>query len=86
MPSGSRGATSPLVALAPELFPLISKHLPRTHRATSLLAIALACRRLCKTIIPHVLYRDVRLEGDTYALQFLAQLRVAAELTSEVDV
>ena len=85
-PSNKSRSAPPLFTLAPEIFPLISKHIPRSYRASSLLATALACRRLCDNIIPHVLYRDVRLRGDQFALAFLVQLRAAAELTSENDV
>src|ERR1700683_4603786 len=75
-----------LSMLAPELFPLISRHIPKSYRAANLLALALTCHRLCEVIIPHLLYCDVRLEGDTWTLAFLMRLRAAAELTTDHDV
>jgi hypothetical protein len=76
-----------ITSLAPELFLLVSRHIPRLYRPASLLTLALTCRRLHEVVIPRLLYHDVRLEGDaTWALSFLEPLRAAAELTSEKDV
>ena len=50
--------------LFPELFPVITNHLPLAHRPTTLLSLALTCHQIYRVIVPYLLYRDVRLAGD----------------------
>ena len=72
-----------LGTLVPELFPLISSHLPHTDRSASLLTLAMACRRLHDIIITHLLYRAIRLESVVVAFDFLVKLKEEAMLDNE---
>lgn len=83
----SRARAGPSICtLSPELFPLISDHLPRTYRSASLLTLAMACRRLRDVIIPHVLYREVWIEGETPSFEFFERLREEAALANGQDL
>lgn len=73
-----------LSTLVPELFPIISGFLPLPGRSASLLALAMACRRLRDIIIPRILYRDVCIDGEMQVFAFLVKLREAA-LAKEQD-
>ncbi|KAG6855981.1 hypothetical protein H0H87_008694 [Tephrocybe sp. NHM501043] len=57
--------------LVPELFPVIFNHIPLSSRIPTILSVALASHLLHDAIIPHVLYRDVRLINEDRALHVL---------------
>lgn len=52
-----------LSALFPELVALIADHVPLHYLPQTLLALALTSRHFYKIVVPHVLYRDVRVSG-----------------------
>jgi hypothetical protein len=71
-------SVSTLATLPPELFHIISCHIPLYIRPSSLLALALADRRLKEIVIPRLLYQHVVLEGEKPTLQFLDMLKIQA--------
>src|ERR1700683_2234679 len=68
-----------LASLLPELFPIISSHLPLYARPLTLLALALTNRRFKEIIIPRLLFQQVWLEGDKHILEVLRMLNTQAE-------
>jgi len=60
-----------LYMLPPELFIVVSEHLPRSHRHCDLLSLALSCHRVQEIIIPHILYRSVRFVNERHTYPFL---------------
>jgi hypothetical protein len=50
--------------LFPELFSVISGHLPLAYRPPTLFSLALTCHWIYDVIVPHLLYNDVRLIGN----------------------
>ena len=85
MASASASATS-FSDLFPELFLIISAHLPLVYRSSTLLSLALTCRCLHEVVIPHLLYNDVRLVGEDQALPTLNTLIAKAQLVNEEDI
>lgn len=73
-------------SLYPELFPIISAHLPLAYRPPTLLSLALTCHRLYEVVVPHLLYNDVRLVGEDQALATLNKLIAKAQLVNEEDI
>ena len=73
-----------LSELFPELFHVISGHLPLAYRPSTLLSLALTCQRLHDIVIPHLLYENVRLVGEDQALPTLNTL--IAKLENEEDI
>jgi len=72
--------------LFPELFHVISDHLPLAYRPSTLLSLALTCHRLHEVVIPHLLYKDVRLVGEGQALPTLNTLIAKVELAKKEDI
>ena len=79
-------ATTSFSELYPELFPVISAHLPLIYRPSTLLSLALTCHRLHEIVVPHLLYNDVRLVGEDQALPTLTMLIAKAESVDEADI
>ena len=71
--------------LFPELFLVISYHLPLAYRPSTLLSLALTCRQICEIVIPHLLYKAVRLVDDQ-ALLALKTLNAKAQAVTEEDI
>jgi hypothetical protein len=63
-----------LATLLPEIFPIILSHLPLCTQPSTLLALALTCRRLNNIIVPRLLYQHVRLRGQKRAIEVLRML------------
>ena len=73
-----------LSELFPELFHVISGHLPLVYRPSTLLSLALTCQRLHDIVIPHLLYVNVRLVGEDQASPTLNTL--IAKVENEEDI
>jgi hypothetical protein len=71
--------------LFPELFLVISNHLPLAYRPQTLLSLALTCRHIREIVIPHLLYRDVRLVNNQ-ALHALKIWNAKAQAVTEEDI
>jgi len=77
---------SELQAFPVELFHVISDHLPLAYRPSALLSLALTCHRLHEIVIPHLLYKDVRLVDRDQVLPTLNTLIATLELVNEEDI
>jgi hypothetical protein len=71
--------------LLPELIEAVADQLALAHRPQTLLSLSLASRRLNQIIHPHLLYRDVRLEGEDIGLATLARLLADLENRGDKD-
>ena len=79
-------ATMSFSELYPELFSVISAHLPLIYRPSTLLSLALTCHRLHEIVIPHLLYNDMRLVGEDQALSTMTMLSAKAISVDEEDI
>ena len=79
-------SATPLSEFPSELFLEISSHLPLVYRPSTLLSLALTCRRLYKVVIPYLLYNAVRVEGEEQALRTLNMLTAKAAPVNEEDI
>lgn len=67
--------------LLPELVDAVSEHIPWTWRPQTLLSLSLTCQRINKIVIPHLLYRHVRTEGEELCRETITRMSVEAQDT-----
>ncbi|EIN09960.1 hypothetical protein PUNSTDRAFT_125934, partial [Punctularia strigosozonata HHB-11173 SS5] len=67
--------------LLPELIDAVSEHIPLTWKPQTLLSLSLTCRRVNTIVIPHLLYRHVRIEGEELCRAAITRMSVEQENT-----
>jgi hypothetical protein len=77
---------STLAELLPEIFPIVSSHLPLYAHPSTLLSLALTDHRLKGIVIPRLLYQHLSLKGEKRTCQVLGMLKTHAEAISAQTV
>jgi hypothetical protein len=71
--------------LYPELFPVISSHLPLAYHPLALLALAFTCHQIHEIVVPNLLYTSVCLV-DILAASALNALNAQAQTITDKDI